>query len=241
MKRWVAGALLLALVALAFAAVPVRADPLNLSYSDPSSDVAKLWTSNGTAVLNPDGTPFLSPFPDAVNLQRLDSANDTDNVTLALIVKGSIANLDNTTYEIRLYTRADNRTHFFVTYVNGTTTFNSNATGFVPKDITGNSTVTSSGPNPTIQNMLRITVAKALLETLSYWNIDATAKQSGSTYLYEDTIWEVPGNPGSTPPTTQTPSNFLAANWLWLVLGIVAIAAIAAVVLLARRRRKPTS
>ena len=238
MKRIVPGLVVLAIVGLALSAFPVRADPVNVSYSDPASDVAKLWTSNMTPVKDAAGVPILSPFPDSINLQRLDSTNSSANITLTVVVKGSIATLANTSYEVRLYTRADNRTHLLVRYTNGITILDSNETGFTPRNITGNSTVTSTGPNPTTQNTLVIKVAKALLGTLTYWNIDATAAQRESVYTYQDTIWELPGNPGSAPLPTPAPTGYLE-NWWWLLVAlVVALGAIVAIVFLVRRRKE---
>ncbi len=154
-----------------------------------------------TPVLDVNGEPLMSPFPSAINLIRLRSEESAGgmNVSLTIEVQGSIAGLDNTTYDVRLYTRADNASHFLVSYVNGTTTLGSNDTSFVPIDITGNSTVGSTGPNPTLENTLEITVAKSLLGNITAWNIDATSTQLGATYSYRDFGWEVPGNPGSAP------------------------------------------
>ena len=116
-----------------------------------------------TPVLLPDGNLTLTPFPDSVNLLRIRSANVSASVNLTFQVKGSIANLDNTTYEMRLYTRLDNASHFIVTYVNGSTVLTSNATGFNPVDLSGNSAIVSTGSNPALLNTLVLTVAKSLL------------------------------------------------------------------------------
>ncbi len=193
----VAGVLLL-IVTLA---VPSAGVPLELTYTDPASDVVKLWSSNMTPVLNVNGEPFMSPFPAEINILRLHSTESEGgaNVTLTLEVQGSIANLDNTSYEIRLYTRADNASHFIVSYANGSTFLDSNDTSFSAIDITGNSTVGSTGPNPTLQNALEIRVEKSLLGNLTAWNMDTTGTQIGPTYSYRDFGWEVPGSPGSAP------------------------------------------
>jgi len=236
--------LALGLVSLAAAAISVSAAPVApmpsgisfyLNYSDPASDVVKLWTLNMTPVSSPTGNLTMSPFPDTVNLLWVRSANASANVTLTLEVKGSISNLDNTSYRMRLSTRADNTSHFVVTYVNGSTVLTSNATGFNPINISGNSTITSAGPNPTVQNRLQINVAKSLLGTISAWNIDATATQRGPTYTYEDFGWEVPGNPGSSP--TPTPSPGVLPSWIWLAIVPVVLAIVAAIILVARRKK----
>lgn len=209
----------------------------NLNYSDPASDVVKLWTSNMTPVPTSTGDLTMSPFPDSVNLRWIRSANASANVNLTLEVQGDIANLDNTSYEIRLYTRADNASHFIVTYVNGATWLTSNATGFVPVDISGNSTISSTGPNPALQNALHIRVAKSLLGTITVWNMDATATQRGSTYTYRDFGWEVPGNPGSSPTPPPTPSAL--PSWAWIALALAIVAVLVAIVVAIRRKRTP--
>lgn len=209
----------------------------NLSYSDPASDVVKLHSSNMTAVRTTAGDLVMSPFPDAVNILRLDSADADPNITVAMEVKGEIANLPNTTYDFHLYTRSDNASHFIVAFTNGVTTLSSNATGFAPRNITGNSTISAAGTNPTLLSELTTNVAKSLLGNITHWNTDAIATQTGSPYSYRDFGWEVPGNPGSAPPT-QTSSGFLA-SWWWLILGVgILVAAVLVAVLVVRRRRK---
>lgn len=173
---------------------------LNRSYSDPASDVMKLYSSNMTPVVV-NGAFVMSPFPDSVNILRIESAGivGVGNVTLRIEVKGSIADLPNTTYEMQLYPRADNRTRFALTYVNGMLTLQSNATGSTPANLTGNSTITSTGPNPTSQNTLEMAVNETLLGNMTAWNIDATATERGANYSYRDFGWDLPGNPGSAP------------------------------------------
>lgn len=225
------------LLALAAMAVPSAGVSSTLNYSDPASDVVQLWSSNMTPVYNAGGEPVMSPFPDAINILWLRSSETSggENVTLRVETKGSIADLSNTTYEFRLYSRADNASHFVVTYTNGVTVLGSNDTGFTPKDISRNSTISAIGPNPTIQNALTINVNKTLLGTIDAWNIDGIATQSGPTYTYRDFGWEVPGNPGSAPPTQDAGGLF--TNWVWIALAI-AVAIIAIVALIAIRRRK---
>ncbi len=238
MKALAATILVMGFVALAASAGIASAVSFDRSYSDPASDVIKLWTSNMTPVLTSGGNLTLSPDPGSVNFLRLASANASADVRLTAQVKGDIAKLDNTSYEIRVYTRQDNASHFIVTYVNGTTRLTSNATGFVPVDISGNTTITSSGPNPTLKNTLQVNLSKSLLGTVSAWNIDATAKQTGPTYTYEDFIWELPGNPGSTPTPTPPPAGFVLPSWIWLAI-VPAVLAIVAVIVLIARRKKP--
>ena len=228
--------LILGLAALAGLSGLASAVSFDLNYSDPASDVVKLWTLNDTPVLTSTGNLTMSPFPDNVNLLWIRSANASANVTLTIEVKGSIANLDNTSYEIRLYTRSDNATHFTVTYLNGTTILTSNATGFTPRDLTGNSTITSTGPNPALKNTLKINVVKSLLGTTGAWNIDAFATQRGPTYTYRDYGWSLPGNPGSSPTPPPPPSGWTSS--LWIIAIVVMVVALVAVVLLINRRRK---
>ncbi len=235
MKALVALSLVMGFVVLASSVGIASAVSFDLSYSDPASDVVKLWTLNMTPVLTPGGNLTLSPFPDSVNFLRLASANASATVGLTAQVKGNIANLTNTSYEIRVYTRQDNASHFIVTYVNGTTTLTSNATGFVPVDISGSTIITSTGPNPTLKNTLQVNLSKSLLGTVTSWNIDATAKQTGPTYTYEDFIWEVPGNPGSTP--TPPPASSALPTWIWLALVPVVLAIVVVIVLIARPKK----
>ncbi len=232
MKAVLAGLFLVGLVALSSLPNVAATLNFNLNYSDPASDVMRLWTSTMTPVLNATGSVTLSPDPASVNLLRIESANASADVNLTIIVKGDVANLANTSYEFRLFTRADNASYFIVTYENGTTTLSSTAIGFVPKDISGRSTITSSGGNPTLLNTLRISVAEWLLAPITAWNIDAVATQRGPTYTFQDYGWEVPGNPGSAP--SPGPS---ALPWIWLaVIPVVIAVALAALVVLIHRR-----
>ncbi len=238
MKAAAVGFVVLALVVLSSLAGVTSAVSYDRNYSDPASDVEKLWTSNMTPVLDPSGNATLTPFPDNVNILWLRSANASANVTVTIEVKGNVANLDNATYEVRLYTRADNASHFIVSHRNGTTTLTSNATGFAPKDITGNSTIFAAGSNPTLTNGLRINVSKSLLGTIDDWNIDTVATQSGPTYTYRDSGWKVPGNPGSTPTPSPTPSGL--PTWLWITVAVTLVAvALVAIAIATRRKRTP--
>ncbi len=245
MKALVAGLLVIGLAALSAFAGMASAVSFDLSYSDPASDVAKLWTSNMTHVLNAAGNATFSPSPPEVNLLRLESANASANINLTIEVKGTIANLDNTSYEIRLYTRSDNASHFIVTYVNRTAFLTSNATGSGRTDLSGSSAIIAIGPNPNVRNGLRISVAKSLLGAITYWNIDATATQvSGDgVYTYQDAIWYVPGNPGSTPVPPASPSSF--PGWTWIAAVVVVGAVLVAIAAVIRRKKseppKPSS
>ncbi len=235
MKALPAAVLVMGFVVLFASAGIASAVSFDLSYSDPASDVVKLWTSNMTPVLTASGNATLSPFPGSVNFLRLASANASADVKLTAQVQSNIAKLDNTSYEIRVYTRQDNASHFIVTYVNGKTALTSNATGFVPVNISGNTIVTSTGPNPTLKNTLQVNLSKSLLGTITAWNIDATAKQTGATYTYEDFIWQLPGNPGSTP--VPPPAGFVLPSWIWLAIVPVVLAIVAVIVLMARRKK----
>lgn len=214
MRRTLPGLVLLLALGL-IAVVPSTAPPRSMAapftlrasatdfwrnYSDPASDVVKLYSSNLTPVVV-SGAFVMSPFPDGVNILWLRSGQTSDkkNVTVTIEVKGSIENLANTTYEVRLYTRSDNSTHFILDYSNLTTRIHANTTGAAVTNITGNSTITSTGPNPTSQNTLTINVNMTLLGTVTTWNLDATATELGTPYSYRDFGWDLPGNPGSTP------------------------------------------
>jgi len=238
MKALTAALFGMGLVALAASSGTASAVSFDLNYSDPASDVVKLYTSNMTPVLLPGGAWTMSPFPDSVNLQWLRSTNNSADVNLTFEVRGEIANLANTSYEMHLFTRADNASHFIVNYTNGVTWLKSNDTGFTPLDISGNSTISSTGPGPNpLLNTLEIRVAKSLLGTITSWNIDGTATQGGPVYSYRDFGWQVPGNPGSAPPPATTPSGL--PTWAWIALGLAVVAVFAVIVTLVRRKRTP--
>ncbi|HLQ41916.1 MAG TPA: hypothetical protein VK189_03585 [Thermoplasmata archaeon] len=246
MKTLVALLLGIGMVALAGSSAAAAATSISptpsavslwLNYSDPASDVVKLWTVNMTPVVTSNGSWMLSVTPTSVNIRWIRSANSSGHVNLTFETVGAIANLDNTSYEFRLFTRADNASHYVVTYTNRTTMLTSNATGFTPVDISGNSTITAAGMNPTLKNALHISVAKSLLGTIETWNLDGTATQLGTTYSYRDFGWEVPGNPGSTPTPPPAPS--VLPSWIWLAI-VPVVLAIAVVIVLAARRKKTT-
>ena len=201
------------------------------SYTDPASDVVELWASNMTPVLT-DGNVTMSPFPDSVNFLRLASADAGTDITLTIQVKGMIADLDNTSYQIRIYTRQDNSSHFQATYVNGTTMLTSNATGFIPIDISTRGTVT--------QGTLLVSVAKSWLGTITAWDLDATATETGTIYSYRDSGWQIPGNPGSEPALPGAPPSVLA-NWAWVAVVPVAVAIATVVVMVVRERKRESS
>lgn len=199
-------------LALAIAAVSLMAPPQTptapfgvhsaaavnfaLNYSDPASDVFQLWTSNNSHVTDAGGFWILSPSPGAVNLIRLSSADAGSAVNVFLKVQTTIAVRANTTYEMRLYTRADNSTHYVLTFRDGASNLVSNHTGSVTVNMTANTTVGNLG-------WLEFHVGKSLLGNITSWDIDATAKQVAGNYTYEDFGWSLPGNPGSAPAFIQ--------------------------------------
>ena len=123
---WLALGLVLALaIASALAAAPAPPVPgvvhaaavnLNLNYSDPASDVFQMWTSNGSHVTDASGYWVMSPSPKEVNLIRLGSTDAGTSVDLYLKVQTLIASRPNVTYDIRMYSRADNQTHYIFEY-----------------------------------------------------------------------------------------------------------------------------
>ncbi len=172
---------------------------LNLSYSDPASDVAQMWTSNSSHVTNAGGFWILSPSPGTVNLIRLSSTGTSSTIDLALKVQTTIAVQANVSYEIRMYTRTDNRTHYILDYSNGRASLKQNKTGTPVVNMTANLTISPA-------STLNAAVAESLLggpANITMWNIDATAKEVGVNYTYEDFIWQQPGNPGSAPAFIQ--------------------------------------
>jgi len=219
------------LVALGSGIGVASAVSFDRSYTDPASDVVELWASNMTPVLT-DGNVTMSPFPDSVNFLRLASADAGTDITLTIQVKGMIADLDNTSYQIRIYTRQDNSSHFQATYVNGTTMLTSNATGFIPIDISTRGTVT--------QGTLLVSVAKSWLGTITAWDLDATATETGTIYSYRDSGWQIPGSPGSEPALPGAPPSVLA-NWAWVAVVPVAVAIATVVVMVVRERKRESS
>ncbi len=212
MRRAVLGlafALALSIAALAIVSAPQTPTPsspvhaaalnLNLNYSDPASDVFKLWTSNNSHVTDVSGFWIMSPSPGEVNLIRVSSTDAGTNVNLYLRVQTTIASRANTSYEIRLYSRADNRTHYLVDYSNGVTYLKQNTTAASTSNLTANTTISPA-------STLNVVVRKALLggsTNITAWNIDATSKQDAGNYTYEDFVWQQPGNPGSAPAFLQ--------------------------------------
>src|SRR3989442_12749663 len=103
----------------------------------------------------------------------------------------------------------------------------STATGFVPIDISLRVAVT--------QGTLTVNLAKSWLGTITAWDLDATATETGTIYSYRDSGWQIAGNPGSEPTLPGAPS--VLANSAWIAVGPVAIA-IATVLLMVLGGRK---
>lgn len=182
-------------------AFAVRASAVNfaLNYSDPASDVFKMWTSNNSHVTDAGGFWIMSPSPGNVNLVRVASYDDGVNVGLYLRVQTTIASQSNISYEVRMYSRADNQTHYLLDYSNGVARLTSNKTGATSTNVTA---AVAIGP----ASVLNALVSKTLLggtANITAWNIDATAKQVAGNFTYEDFGWSQPGNPGSAPAFIQ--------------------------------------
>src|SRR5947209_17604618 len=96
----------------------------------------------------------------------------------------------------------------------------SNATGFVPVDISTSATVS--------QGTLLVNVAKSWLGTITAWDLDATATQTGTIYSYRDSGWQIPGSPRPQPTLPGAPS--VLANGAWSAVLRVALALTGAVV-----------
>ncbi len=179
-------------------AFPVRTSAVNfsLNYSDPASDVFQLWTSNDSHVTDASGFWILSPSPGTVNLIRLSSSDGGSSVNVFLKVQTTITISANTTYEMRLYTTADNSTHYVITYRDGIATMVANHTVSTIVNRTADASVGPLG-------WLEFHVSKSDLGNITAWDIDATAKQVAGNYTYEDFGWSLPGNPGSAPAFLQ--------------------------------------
>ncbi len=180
-------------------AVTASAVNFNLNYSHPASGVMELWTSNNTHVTYGNGSWVMGTTPGIVNVERVASYDDGVNVGLYLRVKQTIAVQPNVTYEIRMYTRADNRTHYILDYSNGFARLSQNVTGTPTVNMTANVTVS---PASTLNALVNKTLLGGVAN-ITAWNIDATAKQVGNPYTYVDYVWQLPGNPGSAPAAIQ--------------------------------------
>jgi hypothetical protein len=180
-------------------AVRASAVSYSLNYSDPASDVFKLWTSNNSHVTDASGFWVLSPAPSDVNLVRVASYDDGANIGLYLRVQTTIASQANVSYEMRMYSRADNRTHYILDFSNGAARLTSNKTGASTVNMTANVTI---GPTSTLNALVNKTLLGGTAN-ITAWNIDGTARQVAGNYTYEDFGWSQPGNPGSAPAFIQ--------------------------------------
>lgn len=201
--------LALALVSWSLVVVPEAPAPsfvlhasavnFNQSYTDPTGDVFELWTSNGTHVTTAGGYWVMGRNPGEVNLVRLTSADAGGNVTVALRVRSSIVLDANVTYELRLYPRADNATHFVVVYADGLASLTEALPNAAPVNVTAAASVAPS-------STLTVTVNKTLLggmAAIDAWRIDASAREVAGNSTFEDFLWQVPCSPESAPAFVQ--------------------------------------
>ncbi len=174
--------------------------PFGCNYSDPANDVAELWTANGTHVTTAGGYWIFVTNRSSIDLVRLSSSNASADINIFLDVKAMRVDTSaNTTFQWRLYTRADNSTHYIVTYHAGITTMTTNKTGSTSWNLTASTRVENLG-------WLAVAVPKADLggpANITAWNIDASSKMVQGSYTYEDFVWQLPGNPGSAPAAIQ--------------------------------------
>ncbi len=171
----------------------------NLSYPDPTGDVFELWSSNATHVTTAGGFWIMGRNPGEVNLVRLSSVDAGANVDLALRVRTVILSDVNVSYEIRLYPRADNGTHYLVDYSNGLASLTQAGSSATSVNVTAG---TSIGPSST----LNVAVNKTLLGGLANidsWKIDASTKEVAGNYTFEDFLWQVPCSLESAPAFVQ--------------------------------------
>jgi hypothetical protein len=181
---------------------PALVSGVNLwrNYSAPSSDVQQFYTSNGTPVVS--GGPYVfSPNPPSVNLPQLHSAPGGGNlVVLTIKLKGPVGTIKNFTYVFDLYTDAADKVHYVVNYTGGTGAMwlvSNKTSGFTPRDITGNASITSSSDN--FRDQLVLTVNLSLIPSVTAWDVDAMAQERDSYYTYKKFIYQVPGHPGTAP------------------------------------------
>src|SRR3989442_747302 len=109
------------------------------------------------------------------------------------------------------------------------TLLSSNATGFVPIDLSGSTTIA--------QDTLSVAVAKSRLGIITAWEIDATATETGAVYTYVDYGWRIPGNPGSAPKLPGAQFILPNAAWIALVPVVIAIAIVVVIVFKDRAER----
>lgn len=167
---------------------------------DPSNDVQEFYSSNKTPVVA-NGNWVFSTRTGEVDLWEVHSKASGSNVQIWLVVHGSFPRpmWSNMSFVFDLYTDAQDLVHYSVNYTGGSGTMwlYSNRTGFTPVDITGNATI--SGPNPSSDDTLTITVDTALIPNITAWDIDASSQEIGPVYTYRDYIYQVPGHPGTSP------------------------------------------
>ena len=84
-----------------------------------------------------------------------------------------------------------------------------------------------------------VNVAKSWLGTITAWDLDATATETGAVYAYRDSGWQIAGKPGSEPTLPGAPS--VLANWAWIAVVPVAIAIATVVVMVLRERRRESA
>ncbi len=185
---------------------PALVSGINLwrNYSDPASDVQQFYTSNGSPVIS-GGSYVFSPNPPSVNLLELHSAPAGGNlVDLTIKLKGRVGTTTNFTYSFDLYTDLTDRVHYIVNYTGGTGRMwlaSNKTSGFTPRDITGNASITSSSDNFRDQLVLRVDLS--LIPSVTSWDVDALAVERDAFYTYKDFIYLVPGHPGTAPASLQ--------------------------------------
>jgi hypothetical protein len=200
---------LLALTLLTVGHLPnVKAFTFEIDYSDPANDVMVLYSTNNTPVLT-GGSYTFSADHSFIDVNWIRTRDIGASVRIHFEMKDNAVNQANTSYIVNLYTDSTNATHYRVNYTNGLLWLESNATGFVPLNITGNGTITSNCVVATGRpNTICVTLEKSLLGNITAWNVDGTAVMRGNPalgqlYTYQDFGWEVPGNPGSSPTVIQ--------------------------------------
>ncbi len=191
---------------------PALVSGVNLwkNYSDPASDVQKFYTSNGTPVIV-GGNFVFSPTPSSANLLELHSAPGAGNlvdITIKLAgskqTGGGVGATTNFTYTFDLYTDLNDKVHYIVNYTGGTGTMwlvSNKTSGFTPRDITGNASITSSSGNRLDQLVLKVDLS--LIPSVTAWDVDALAVERDAYYTYKDFIYLVPGHPGTAPAALQ--------------------------------------
>lgn len=180
-------------------AVHASAVNLNVTETDPTGDVFRLWTSNGTHVTDANGFWLTASTPREVDLTRLTSTDAGVTVDIALRVRSAIASRVNVSYEIRIYPQADNGTRYRVDFENGVASLRPDTPGAASVNLTGNTTI---APGST----LNFAVNKTLLggaSAIGAWSVDASSREIVGNITYADSVWQVPGDPLSAPAFIQ--------------------------------------